>query len=38
MLVTVHVKVQLVDNRTEKPVYKNDDMVFRNRLIRSLRT
>jgi len=22
--------VQLVDNRTEKPVYKNDDMVFRN--------
>lgn len=30
MLVTVHVKVQLVDNRTEKPVYKNDDMVFRN--------
>jgi outer membrane lipopolysaccharide assembly protein LptE/RlpB len=30
MLVTVHVKVQLVDSRTEKPVYKNDDMVFRN--------
>jgi Lipopolysaccharide-assembly len=29
MLVTVHTKVQLVDNRTEKPVYKNDDMVFR---------
>lgn len=30
MLVTVHTKVQLVDNRTQKPVYKNDDMVFRN--------
>lgn len=30
MLVTVHAKVQLVDNRTEKPVYENDDMVFRN--------
>lgn len=30
MLVTVHAKVQLVDNHTEKPVYKNDDMVFRN--------
>jgi outer membrane lipopolysaccharide assembly protein LptE/RlpB len=30
MLVTVHAKVQLVDNRTQKPVYKNDDMVFRN--------
>jgi hypothetical protein len=29
MIVTVHTKVQLVDNRTEKPVYKNDDMVFR---------
>lgn len=29
MLVTVHTKVQLVDNRTEKAVYKNDDMVFR---------
>ncbi|HEY6444647.1 MAG TPA: LptE family protein [Candidatus Acidoferrales bacterium] len=30
MLVTVHTKVQLVDNHTQKPVYKNDDMVFRN--------
>jgi outer membrane lipopolysaccharide assembly protein LptE/RlpB len=30
MLVTVHAKVQLVDNRTQKPVYKNDDMLFRN--------
>lgn len=30
MLVTVHTKVQLVDNRTQKPVYKDDDMVFRN--------
>jgi outer membrane lipopolysaccharide assembly protein LptE/RlpB len=29
MLVTVHTKVELIDNRTEKPVYKNDDMVFR---------
>jgi hypothetical protein len=29
MIVTVHTKVRLVDNRTEKPVYKNDDMVFR---------
>jgi len=29
MLVTVHTKVQLVDNHTQKPVYKNDDMVFR---------
>ena len=29
MLVTVHTKVRLVDNRTEKSVYKNDDMVFR---------
>jgi hypothetical protein len=29
MLVTVHTKVHLVDNRTEKDVYKNDDMVFR---------
>jgi outer membrane lipopolysaccharide assembly protein LptE/RlpB len=29
MLVTVHVKVDLVDNRTRKPVYRNDDMVFR---------
>jgi outer membrane lipopolysaccharide assembly protein LptE/RlpB len=29
MLVTVHTKVQLVDNQTQKNVYKNDDMVFR---------
>ena len=29
MLVSIHAKVQLVDNRTRKPVYKNDDMVFR---------
>jgi len=29
MLVTVHTKVRLVDNRSEKPVYTNDDMVFR---------
>ena len=29
MLVTVHTKVLLVDNHTQKPVYQNDDMVFR---------
>ncbi|HSY59532.1 MAG TPA: LptE family protein [Terriglobales bacterium] len=29
MLVTIHVRVLLVDNLTAKPVYKNDDMVFR---------
>lgn len=29
MLVTVHTKVLLVDNKTQKEVYKNDDMVFR---------
>jgi outer membrane lipopolysaccharide assembly protein LptE/RlpB len=29
MLVTVHTKVELIDNKTEKAVYKNDDMVFR---------
>ena len=29
MLVTIHTKVVLIDNKTEKPVYKNDDMVFR---------
>jgi outer membrane lipopolysaccharide assembly protein LptE/RlpB len=29
MLVTVHTKVLLVDNQTQKVVYKNDDMVFR---------
>jgi hypothetical protein len=30
MLVTVHVKVQLTDNKTQKAVYQNDDMLFRN--------
>lgn len=29
MLVAVHAKVSLVDNRTQKPVYQNEDMVFR---------
>lgn len=29
MLVTIHVRLLLVDNQTLKPVYKNDDMVFR---------
>ena len=29
MLVTVHTKVELIDSKTEKPVYKNDDMIFR---------
>jgi outer membrane lipopolysaccharide assembly protein LptE/RlpB len=29
MLVTVHTKIELIDSKTEKPVYKNDDMVFR---------
>ena len=29
MLVTVHTKVELIDNKTEKAIYKNDDMVFR---------
>jgi hypothetical protein len=29
MVVTVHTKVLLVDNKTSKTVYKNDDMVFR---------
>ncbi len=29
MLVTVHTKIQLVDNKTQKPVYENADMVFR---------
>jgi Lipopolysaccharide-assembly len=29
MLVTVHTKVALIDSRTQKPVYKMDDMVFR---------
>lgn len=29
MVVTVHTKVRLVDNKTMKPVYQSDDMVFR---------
>lgn len=29
MLVTVHTKVELIDKKTEKAVYKNDDMIFR---------
>jgi Lipopolysaccharide-assembly len=29
MLVTVHAKVSLIDNKTSRSVYKNDDMVFR---------
>jgi outer membrane lipopolysaccharide assembly protein LptE/RlpB len=29
MLVTVHTKVQLTDNKTQKSVYQNDDMLFR---------
>ncbi|HXX18620.1 MAG TPA: LptE family protein [Candidatus Acidoferrum sp.] len=29
MLVTVHTKVQLIDNQTQKSVYDNKDMVFR---------
>ncbi|HEY4710678.1 MAG TPA: LptE family protein [Candidatus Acidoferrales bacterium] len=29
MLVVVHTKVELIDSKTEKPIYKNDDMVFR---------
>jgi len=29
MLVTVHTKVQLIDNQTQKSVYENKDMVFR---------
>lgn len=29
MLVTVHTKVSLVDNHTQKPVYQDADMVFR---------
>lgn len=29
MLVTVHTKVQLIDNKTEKAVYHSDDMIFR---------
>ncbi|HTZ99114.1 MAG TPA: LptE family protein [Candidatus Aquilonibacter sp.] len=29
MLVTVHTKVDLIDNHTQKPVYEDNDMVFR---------
>ena len=29
MLVTIHAKVQLTDNHTQKSVYQNDDMLFR---------
>ncbi len=29
MLVTVHTKVELVDNQSQKTVYQNSDMVFR---------
>jgi outer membrane lipopolysaccharide assembly protein LptE/RlpB len=29
MLVTVHTKVSLIDNHTQKPVYQDNDMVFR---------
>jgi hypothetical protein len=29
MLVTVHTKVELTETKTEKVIYKNDDMVFR---------
>ena len=29
MIVTIHTKVLLVDNKSAKSVYKNDDMVFR---------
>ena len=29
MLVTVHTKVRLTDNHTQKAVYQNDDMLFR---------
>lgn len=29
MLVTVHARVSLVDNRTQKPIYHANDMVFR---------
>jgi len=28
-LVTIHVRVQLIDSHTQKPVYQNNDMVFR---------
>ena len=29
MLVTVHTKVSLIDNHSQKPVYQDNDMVFR---------
>jgi outer membrane lipopolysaccharide assembly protein LptE/RlpB len=29
MLVTVHTKVQLIGSKDEKPIYENNDMVFR---------
>jgi outer membrane lipopolysaccharide assembly protein LptE/RlpB len=29
MLVTVHTKVELTDNKTQKSIYQNDDMLFR---------
>jgi hypothetical protein len=29
MLVTVHTKVEMIDSKTQKPVYENDDMIFR---------
>jgi hypothetical protein len=29
MLVTVHTKVELIDNQSQKTVYQNNDMVFR---------
>jgi outer membrane lipopolysaccharide assembly protein LptE/RlpB len=29
MLVTVHTKIALIDNHTQKPVYQDNDMVFR---------
>ena len=29
MLVTIHAKVQLVDRKTEKTIYQNEDVVFR---------
>ncbi|MFZ0886130.1 MAG: hypothetical protein WAN14_22205, partial [Candidatus Acidiferrales bacterium] len=29
MLVTVHAKVELVDNQSQKTAYQNNDMVFR---------
>jgi outer membrane lipopolysaccharide assembly protein LptE/RlpB len=29
MLVTVHTKISLIDNHTQKPVYQDNDMIFR---------